>query len=280
MPGPGHSARVTRIRKEEQWAADVIGATLDVPVRQHDDGSKPGMYDLEFGDAGSAAVEVVAAADADSVELWKLMNGSDDRWIVPGLRGGWMVYFTPTARARRIRAELPRFLADLERRGITQLEATSGRGGADAEVARAADLGITDASNGPTAFPGVIYLSIERSDDRVGRLVGAAGDPASAWIGDFLHEAARADVLSKLQRSGAAQRHAFVIVPTFSTVPPEVTDLLWSGESGSVPVAAPSLPPQVTHVWLAPTWNIGSGLRWTPGEGWTRFPTLNGSPPQ
>lgn len=83
-----------------------------------------------------------------------------------------------------------------------------------------------------------------------------------------------------LQRSGAAQRHAFVVVPTFSTVPPEVTDLLWSGENGPVPVAVPPLPPQVTHVWFAPTWSIGSGLRWTPGEGWTRFPTLNGSPPQ
>lgn len=276
----GHIAGVTRIRKEEQWAADIIGSTLDTAVRQYDDGSKPGMHDLEFGDAGAAAVEVVAAADADSIELWKLLNGADDRWIAPGLHGGWMVYFKPTARARRIRTELPSFLADLERQGILQLEMSSGHGEVAAAVAaRAADLGITDARNGPTAFPGVIYLSIERPDDRVGRLVRAAGDPASAWIGDFLHEAARTDVLSKLRRSGAAQRHAFVIVPTFSTVPAEVTDLLWIGEDGPVPVAAPSLPAEVTHVWLAPTWNVGSGLRWAPGDGWTRFPTPNGSPP-
>lgn len=142
-------------------------------------------------------------------------------------------------------------------------------------MARAADLGIVHASHGPTAFPGVIYLSIQRSDERTGRLIGTAGDAASSWVGTFLREPARADVLSKLDRSGAADRHAFVVVPSFSTVPADVTDLLWSGGDGHVPTGAPPLPPEVTHVWLAPTWSIGSGLRWSLGDGWKRFSTLN-----
>jgi len=43
----------------------------------------------------------------------------------------------------------------------------------------------------------------------------------------------------------------------------------------AVPTGAPPLALEVTHVWLAPTWSIGSGLRRSPGNGWKRFSMLN-----
>jgi hypothetical protein len=43
-----------------------------VKVVQHDDGSRPRMYDLDLvrESAVFAACEVTAAADAESIELW------------------------------------------------------------------------------------------------------------------------------------------------------------------------------------------------------------------
>jgi hypothetical protein len=62
---------------------------------------------------------VTSAAEEDAIELWNLVNGRDERWIVPGLGGGWMVTLEPTARAKRVMAELPAVLLDLEVQGRT-----------------------------------------------------------------------------------------------------------------------------------------------------------------
>jgi hypothetical protein len=81
----------------------------------------------------------------------------------------------------------------------------------------------------------------------------------------------QSDVLSKLARSGASERHAFILVPGFSIAPFGVVDMLWRGADDVVPTTAPNLPHQVTHVWLMAFWTVGSGLRWSPESGWERF---------
>jgi hypothetical protein len=89
------------LRPEEEWARDIISRTLSLPVEQHDDGSKDGMHDLWIvdGDTSEAAAEVIAAADSESIKLWKLAN-SGGRWLVEGLAGGWLVSLVPlSARA-------------------------------------------------------------------------------------------------------------------------------------------------------------------------------------
>ncbi|MEI4274241.1 hypothetical protein TEK04_21180 [Klenkia sp. LSe6-5] len=111
------------LRAEEKVAAATITTTLRLKVRQHDDGKQPGMHDLNIitADGTFAAVEVTAAADSDSVQLWKLVNGRDERWTVPGLEGGWMLSLEPTARAKRLLKELPAFLEELEGHGVTEI---------------------------------------------------------------------------------------------------------------------------------------------------------------
>ena len=107
---------VVRIRSDEEWARRCISVALGgVDVVHHDDGSEPGMHDLEISyvDHPSGAVEVTAAADAESIELWNLVN-SGGRWKVPGLAGGWIVEVSPRARARRLKADLPTLLKQLE----------------------------------------------------------------------------------------------------------------------------------------------------------------------
>ena len=108
------SGGMTDLRDEEKVVAATIAATLGLTVEQHDDGSRPGMHDLYImtADETSAAVEVTAAADPDSIQLWKLVNGRGERWTVPNLQGGWMLHLEPTARAKRLLKELPAFLEE------------------------------------------------------------------------------------------------------------------------------------------------------------------------
>lgn len=103
----GHSGRMTELRGEEKVVAVLIAATLGLKVEQHDDGRQPGMHDLNImtADGSPAAVEVTAAADPDSIQLWKLVNGvgserftsrverfadgRDRAWVLPGSGHGF-----------------------------------------------------------------------------------------------------------------------------------------------------------------------------------------------
>lgn len=79
----------------------------------------------------------------------------------------------------------------------------------------------------------------------------------------------QADVRSKLARSECDERHAFVLVPGFTTAPFEVADLLMRDDA-PLPTAPPRLPTEITHVWIASTWTSGHGVRWSP-DGWESF---------
>ncbi len=64
--------------REEEWARRMMSAALDAEVTCHDDGSLPGMYDLDIGDVG--AVEITAAIEPEAHTLWKHINDRDHRW--------------------------------------------------------------------------------------------------------------------------------------------------------------------------------------------------------
>jgi hypothetical protein len=259
------------LRTEEEWARATMSRTLGVQVKQHDDGSRPGMHDLviEYLDRPSASVEVTAAVDSESLELWQLMNGKEGRWQVDGLRGGWLVAVTPSARHRRLRAELPDLLLELEATAIRYLEPAH-RAGVDLdELAR--DLGVASAwQSSETAFPGSVYLTIEQPLDQRAGYVSQTGNALPTWLGDFLHSPAQADVLAKLARSGAAERHAFVLVASFTTASFAVVDLLIRRDA-PLPIVPPELPNEVTDIWVASTWSNGLGFRWSPRSGWLTF---------
>lgn len=102
-------------------------------------------------------------------------------------------------------------------------------------------------------------------------MVDSTGSAVPVWVRDFLLDPRQRDVLGKLERSGARERHAFILVPSFSTAPFRVVDMLWQDDRYAVPIAQPHLPEQVTHVWLMTFWSVGSGLRWSPDSGWERF---------
>ena len=94
-------------RDEELWAAACIEAALPgVVARQHDDGSRASMHDLDLfrGLDRFGACEITSVADPESIALWKLMNGRRARWIEPDLQGGWMLSLSPACRAKKLKA--------------------------------------------------------------------------------------------------------------------------------------------------------------------------------
>jgi hypothetical protein len=263
------------LRVDEEWARQIMEAELRLPVAQHDDGSKPGMHDLDVFDGVGrrAAVEVTAAVDPESTELWNIVNGRG-RWVEPDLAGGWLVMVKPNA--RQLTRELPPFLRSLEHAGIRKF------GGRAAEpTAIVSPPGIVKATQSGTDFPGSIYVLPDLPSDLVAGFMAETGDSLAAWIGDFLRDDARTDLRQKLARSGVAERHAFVVVSGLSGLSFAITGLLDSNDAPD-PIAAPDLPPEVTDVWVASIWASGVGFRWSSATRcWVRFakPPLQPSSP-
>jgi hypothetical protein len=261
---------MARLRIEEAWARAIISAELGLPVEDHDDGSSPGMYDLTIDPQGRrGAVEVTACADPESTETWNLMNGRADVWVVDGLRGGWLVTVLPSCRVRQLKAELPTLLRRLEADDITDLDLADGPT-SDWLEPLIERLGITSAYQGETSRPGSIYLTLELVSERAGGQVPSNGDAVAAWCGAFLRDPKQADVLDKLRRSGASERHAFVFVPGLTPAPWPVPYLLMA-DPVPLPTIAPDLPSDVTNVWVASKWSTTTGLRWSPDVGWRHF---------
>lgn len=257
------------LRPEEEWSRSVIAHALGRPVVQHDDGSLDGMHDLDIllGGSARAAVEVTAAADGQAIELWNLLNGVG-RWIEPALVGGWMVTVNLSARAKRLRVQLPALLGALEQSGEAELRTRWDRHSAASTAAR--ELGVASAHQLPTALPGRIYVTLELPIERTGGFVASNGDDLARWTGEFLRAERCRDVRDKLRRSGCEERHAFLILPGFALADFGVTDLLMR-DGAPLPEVAPDLPAEVTHVWAMSTWATGGGMRWSSDGGWSHF---------
>lgn len=202
------------LRSEEEWVRALLQGVLRVPVQEHDDGSRPGMYhlDVQYPDRSPAAVEIVAAADQEAMAFSRTRA---ERWQVEGLVGGWIVSVAPASRRwKQLARGLPQFLAELEQRGIRELSQAQLL---THPIEAATKLGIRSVLQSPTRFPGSIYVLVEEPLERTGGFPSTTGNEFVEWVGVFLSQ--RADVRDKLARSRAAERHAFVVLPPFCTAP-------------------------------------------------------------
>lgn len=124
-------------------------------------------------------------------------------------------------------------------------------------------LDVTHASCNRLPGTGKVHLGM----GGIGGAVDSRGAAVPGWVGEFLRDSARQDVLCKLQRSGARDRHAFVLVAFAGAIWPVESYL--TGELDQLPAEAPDLPPPVTGVWVVSV--IGRrGLRWD-GGAWQPF---------
>src|SRR5262249_7398179 len=122
-----------------------------------------------------------------------------------------------------------------------------------------------------TQYPGSIYPMPEQTFDKLTGYAASTGDALSEWVGDWLRDPVRSDNLTKLGRSGATARHMFIVLPSMADALFRVTELFVRSDA-PLPTAAPDLPPEVTHVWVAGVWG-SPGMRWSLDAGWQRFAT-------
>jgi hypothetical protein len=228
------------------------------------------MHDFDLARDGRrfAALEVTAAADAELIELWNIM-ARGGRWTHEGLAGGWLVQLLPKARAKRVRAELPILLAELEEQQIRELSDVCSS--SEDLLDQAERLGVVSAyQSSATDFPGSIYCTISLPPERSGGWVADTGDAFAHWVSQWLAETRQADNLRKLRISGADERHLFLLMPGYTSAPFDAFDPLMR-PNGPLPTVAPVLPEEVTHLWAMSTWSSGDGFAWSPRTGWSRF---------
>jgi hypothetical protein len=245
----------------EEWARRILEKELKRNVVVNEDGSKPGMYDLRIGTANvpEMAVECVGAVDPILTETWNVGTAKGPPELA--LQGDWLITLTPTARVKAIRQRVESLLQELERRGLRDVPVDRALNWRDSALFEELEsLDVTRAYCYRLPGIGKVHLGMEG----IGGAVDSQGAAVPKWVGEFLRDSARRDVLCKLQRSGARDRHAFVFV-TFAGAPWSVESYV-TGEFDQLPAEASDLPPPVTGVWVVSQF-VRRGLRWD-GDAW------------
>jgi hypothetical protein len=253
------------MRKEEnerlKWAQKTIEQELKVPVVINDDNSAPSMYDLRANDV---TIEVVGAVDKKFTETWNVgpAKGPLDLQI----KGDWNVTIVDGTSIKTFKQKIQHCLQMIESQGLYDVRLNPRlqlNNPAMYEYLKL--LGITSAHCARLPGTGRVYYY-----NMPERLEYKQGSSLPEWVGTFLRDSSRKDVLTKLKRSEARAREVFILVEFYSV--PEVESHLMRNLS-QIPSEPPNLPPPVTGVWIVPPIRMyGKGLRWN-GTTWRVFRT-------
>ncbi len=256
------------LRHEEEWAQRVMSSALGCRVEQHDDNSKQSMFDLRVGsaEAPERVIEVVSAVDE---ERMKTLNTVCPEPIeMTGVTGGWTVEIKPEARMVDLCKQLPEVLQSLQDSGLTfvpvdHLMRRDHRGIYDQLVS----LKVNCVSGCGAVGSGKVRFMMEG----LGGRIDSTGSAISEWVGRWLGEPERKDVLRKLGDTEAPVRDVFIVVRT-AGLNWGVVDSYLSGISSvgfKVPSGEPHLPEPVTGVWIASQIAFGDPLGiWWNREKW------------
>jgi hypothetical protein len=240
----------------EEWARRIVQKELKRTVKMNDDGRRDSMYDLRIGsvDAPEVAIECVGAVDSVFTETWNL--GPAKGPLSLEVQGDWNVEIATAARVKTVRQNLQRLLKELESQRTHNVTMDYRLRWVDpGRFNELESLGIAHAHCYRVQGSGKVHLSLPGT----GGAVDKKGSEVPKWLGDFLRARARADVLSKLERSGASVRHACVIA-NLAGVPWSV-GYYFMGELDVVPGESPKLPPPVNAAWVVPDFGQ-KGLYW------------------
>lgn len=259
-------------RDFEQAAARVVARLTGERVVLQDDGSRDRMPDIRIEYTGSdpGYVEVWTDTDPGYARTWSRLTGRGQQMPaeLPSstLRRNWFVTVSATCELRYLDQQLEPLLARLEADGQV-FECVEGeeslRLDPSATVARLLDLGVVELSSVPSG-PGQQAVSRLYTTGIVGPIV-IRWPVVLDWISDTLASPRFADVRTKLDLTGADQRHVFIGV-TF-TSPGDVYFALDLREH-SLPPDPPTLPNEITHLWLMHAPFPDRCLVWSPDRGW------------
>jgi hypothetical protein len=248
----------------ENWARQIVEKALNLPTVINDDGSAPSMYDLRIGlpHAPQIAIECFRSVDEASMETWN--TGPARGPLHLSLQNNWIVEVSTKARIKKFKLHIEPILQELENRGIYNLLVDHHLKWQDATLfGKLASLDVTHAVCYELPGTGKVELGLPG----IGGAVDEQGRAVPDWISDLLRDQKYEDVLRKLGRSGALERHAFVF-GGFAGAPFEVEGYL-ARDINHAPTQSPDLPRPVTGVWIIS--EAGQrGLRWD-GNTWLFF---------
>lgn len=244
---------------DELLAQAAIAAALRAPVERTDDGSRPGMCDLEirYPDGRRGAVEVVSTRDDPTEQLASATLGKG-HIADSALTRAWGVSVAPVTIVKNMTDRLPGFLARLEASGV---ERAQRRRQDDPWRHEMEHLGINLCYSHPatdTVVPGFRLFP-----SSTGTFVKGI-DTAVQRCETFLAAYAQRDVVKKLRAAGADERHAVVVVTV------HWLDVEYEIRCGrALPAAPPVLPNGIDALWMVALWGGPTrAVYWTGDRGW------------
>jgi hypothetical protein len=279
-------------RPEEEFARVSIQQALGVPVCWYDDGSrsKPGlgMYDLAIRYLGRPDVPVAVSIDVDRAAMatqGTLRDFSDGVWPAPGLARGWGLHTTAAPPLKKLYANVRACLAVLEAGGVAAFDAATHHTRRIPQLmgiitkpdpvleAEATLLGM-GVHAGSSYEPGPDGPTISLYLDRGQWSWDGSAHAAVTWINRFMADPIREDNLRQLASAAHSEAHlaVFADISSDGNVWRALCD---ETRTGVVPLAAPTLVPPVTHLWLFANPPGRFGLAWNPHDGWYRFPCVS-----
>lgn len=270
------AARVARAANEpmtsdfELTAANVIWRFTGEHVVIQDDGSSDAMPDIRinYSDGRVGFVEVWKDLDGPYAAMARELAKFEYRLPAAGLGRVWFLEVSSAFRMSTADRDVPELLRALTAEGNTFNTvgtAEALRQHSSAHVQRALKLGIVSLSSRPATAsePEAVYLGPQG-------IYGPADvtwEPFLEWIEQTLSSADphMAGNRRKLAAARSDESHAF-LGPTYSS-PWAVFHALtyWSN---TLPPAPPTLPREITHVWLLNAQTPDRCLAWLPDRGW------------
>ena len=241
-------------RVNERIAREIVSMELGVPVDRFEDGSEPSMVDAIIRSPnGDVPLEVVGRHDLDHRRQQPVLDKLGRELDVPGLDSGWYVTIRHNANVQRLRAELPELLLRHEE-AAAEFRSRYG----DAVPFSMQAIGVSYLAP-LTERPGLVFLTSEgwgysTGDADLNRLLEDALDGAP-------------DVVTKLRRVNADERHAFIWLNMGAAM--SETRLLRADRPLHLPTNAPPLPDGITDVWIASTL-AGHVVARVTDQGWAR----------
>jgi hypothetical protein len=260
----------------ELLAARVIARLTGETVTLQDDNSVDGMPDLriDYADGRVAYGEVATDVDrgyADMTSTLRKKGGGIPRVLTtPQLDRVWFVGIDRRISLAKLDRELLLLLGRLEQVGVALNAFSAGAQLANsdnADLRQLHELGIADVTSRATQV-----VDGEREPARILMYAAGISGPAKIswpafidWINDILMSDVLKNKREKLMRTQAAERHLF-LGTSYTTDWAGFLPL--SADQIAVPEINPSLPPEITHLWIMNFQTPGRCLVWYPGLGW------------
>jgi len=243
---------------DEELATRVIQLALHVPVIPHDDRAGISKYDLKILYPGgrTGAAEVVSTRDQDRMSLTSAA-GKRGYARCSELTRLWIVSAFPGTNIRKNAKGIRALLAELEQAKADRLS----RADRHPLTTFMLDLGIDSCWSSPPTLkhPPGFYVT----PDALGAWVGD-GESVGKFCEEFLADEKQADVLAKLRRAEADERHAVIILTVDELGPFTAID------GGALPTSAPVLPPEVDWLWAIGLHSLPArAVFWRPGGTWS-----------